>query len=73
MRYIALKIPLSAFALSGRGQRHHPRNTRIEILGDPLDRAALARCVTTLEDHDDPGASGLDPFLHLDQFGLQPQ
>ena len=70
---VALEVPLGLLALSGRGQRDHARDTRVEVLGDPFDRAALARGVPALEDHDDPGSGRLDPLLHLDQLGLQPQ
>ncbi|MEI2642990.1 MAG: hypothetical protein V9G10_11845 [Candidatus Nanopelagicales bacterium] len=41
------------------------------MLGEALDRAALAGCVPALEDHDDPLAGLLDPALHLEQFDLQ--
>jgi hypothetical protein len=41
------------------------------VLGEPLDRAALAGRVAPLEDDDDFLAGVLDPVLQLDQFDLQ--
>ena len=70
---IALEIPLAAFALAGSRQCGDAHRTGAEVLGDPLDGPALARGVTTFEDHHDPRAGGLDPLLQLDEFGLQPE
>src|SRR5690606_29173008 len=44
---------------------------RIEVLGDPLDRAALARGIATLEDDHEPRAFLAHPLLHGDQLRLQ--
>jgi hypothetical protein len=49
MGRIALKIPMSAFALGGRGQRHNLADARVQPLGHTLDYAALACGVTALE------------------------
>jgi hypothetical protein len=49
MGRIALKIPLSAFALGGRGQRHNLADARVQPLGHTLDYAALASGITALE------------------------
>jgi hypothetical protein len=53
---VALEVPLPL----GRrrlGQRDHPRRPRVQVLGEPLDRAALAGGVAALEDHDVLGAA----------------
>ena len=73
VRDVALEVPLGALTLSGDGKGDHARDTRVEVLGDTFDRPALASRVTALEDDDDPGSSGPDPLLHLDQLRLQPQ
>ena len=73
MRDVALEVPLGALALGGHGQRDHTGDARVEVLGDALDRSALAGRITPLEDDDDAGSSGPDPLLHLDQLRLQPQ
>ena len=50
---VALEVPLAALALGRRGQRGDARDARVQVLGDPLDRAALAGGVAALEhDHD---------------------
>ena len=58
---VALEVPLGLLPLGRRGQRDDPGDPRVEVLGDPLDRAALARRVAALEDHDDPGAARRAP------------
>ena len=70
---VALEVPLGPLALGGRGQRGDARDPGAEVLGDPLDRAALAGGVAALEDDDDALALGPDPLLDLDQLGLQPE
>jgi hypothetical protein len=68
---VTLEVPLRLFAVGGLVQRHHARTTRIEVLGKPLDGAALAGRVPAFEQHDDLLAGFLDPFLHLEQFDLK--
>ena len=70
---VALVVPLAAFPLGWRGQRDDPGDSRAQILGDPLDRATLARRIAALEDHHDAGAGLPRPFLELDQLRLQPE
>ena len=70
---VALEVPLGALALGRRRQRHDPGDPGVQVLGDALDRAALARRVPALEHHHDPPAAGPDPLLHRDQLGLQPE
>ncbi len=41
------------------------------MLHESLDRAAFARRVAALEDHDDPLAGHFHPILNLEQFDLQ--
>jgi len=68
---VALEVPLSAFALGWLLQRDDAGAARVEVLHEPLDRAALARRVATLEHDDVPVAVGLAPLLQLQQFDLQ--
>jgi hypothetical protein len=70
---VPLEVPLGALALGRLGQRHDPRDARVEVLRDPFDRAALARRVPALEDHHEPGALGPHPLLQLHQLRLQTQ
>jgi hypothetical protein len=71
VRDVALEVPLGALALGRLLQRHHPRPARVEVLHEPLDRAALARRVAPLEQDDDAGAGVLHPVLQLQQLDLQ--
>ena len=68
---IALEIPLGPLALVRLGESHDARGARIHVLHVALDRAALARGIAALEQHDDPLAALLDPALRLEQFALQ--
>ena len=43
-----------ALALGRLLQRHHPGAARVEVLGEALDRAALAGRVAPLEEDDEP-------------------
>src|SRR6266545_2052287 len=70
---VALKIPLRLLPFCGSGQRHDPRDTRVEVLRDPLYGAALAGRVPPLEDHDEPHTLDAHPLLELHQFSLQPE
>ena len=56
-----------------RGQRSDPRDARVEVFGNPFDRAALARPVTAFEDHHDAGTGKSNPLLQFDEFRLQPE
>jgi hypothetical protein len=71
LRHISLEVPLAPFLLGGNLQRHHPCPARVQMLGEPLDRAALASRVPALEQHHDPAAGLLDPVLQLEQLHLQ--
>ena len=73
MGRIALKIPLSGFALGGRGQRHNLADARVQSLGHTLDHAALAGGVTALEQHYQFEFLMHNPVLQPDRFPLQPQ
>src|SRR5262249_47920744 len=70
---VALEIPLAAFRLGGRGERDDPGLPRVQVLGDPLDRAALPGRVAALEEDGDPGAGDPHPLLELHELGLQAQ
>jgi hypothetical protein len=69
--HVALEVPLPAFASVGLFQRHDARLARVQVLHEPLDRAALAGRVAAFEQHDEFLAGLLDPFLHLQQFDLK--
>ena len=60
---VALEVPLGLLAVGGRRQRRDARDAGAEVLGDPLDRRALARRVAALEDDDDALAGGPHPLL----------
>ena len=49
----------------------NPRAARIQILAEPLDRAAFTRCIAPLKDDGDARTAFLGPMLELDQFDLQ--
>ena len=56
----------------GVAERDDPAVARVQALGDPLDRAALAGGVATLEDHHHLQALVDDPLLHAHELGLEP-
>jgi hypothetical protein len=68
---IPLEVPLSPLPFGGDRQSRDAGHARVEVLRDPLDRAALSRRVASLEDHDDPFALGTHPFLQNDEISLQ--
>ena len=47
---VALEVPLAQLGRGRLGQRDDARTARVEVLDEPLDRAALAGRVATLED-----------------------
>ena len=72
LRDVALEVPLAALALGRRRERDDAGNARVQILGDPLDGAALAGRVPSFEDHEDAGSvRRATHSCMLDQFGLQ--
>ena len=54
---VALEVPLRLLALGRRRQRDDAADPRRDVLGDPLDHAALAGGVAALEDDRDPRAA----------------
>jgi hypothetical protein len=75
MRGIALEIPLALLGLARLAQCDDSALSRVELVGDGIDRAALARGVAAFEDDDDalPGLGR--PAGHRDEFSghrLQP-
>jgi hypothetical protein len=71
MRHIPLEVPLRAFPLSRLLQGDDAGAARVQVLHEPLDRAALACGVAALEHDHVPGADALAPLLQLEQFDLQ--
>jgi hypothetical protein len=71
MRYVPLEVPLGPFPLARLDQGHYRGAARVQVLGEPLDRAALTRRIAALEHEDEALVDGLDPVLQLDQLDLQ--
>ena len=71
VRDVALQVPLGLLALGRLVQGHHVRAARVQVLGEALDRAALARRVTALEQDDQPAPVRPDRTLQLQQLDLQ--
>jgi hypothetical protein len=71
VRDVALQVPLGLLALGRLVQGHHVRAARVQVLGEPLDRAALARRVTALEQDDQPALLRPDRTLQLQHLDLQ--
>ena len=68
---VALEVPLALFDRRRLLERDHPGATRVEVLHEALDRPALARGVSTLEQDHDPLPGVLDPRLELEQLDLE--
>ena len=71
MRHVTLEVPLGPLPLARLDQRHDRRPARVQVLGEALDRAALAGRVAALEDDHDPLPGGLHPVLQLHQLDLE--
>jgi hypothetical protein len=71
MRHVTLEVPLGPLPLARLGQCHDRRPARVQVLGEALDRAALAGRVAALEDDHDPLPGGLHPVLQLHQLDLE--
>ena len=61
---VALEVPLGALSLGRRRQCDDAAVARVEPLGDPLDRSALPRGVTTFEHDRDPDSLRPNPVEH---------
>ena len=68
---VALEVPLGLLALGRGAEGDRAHDPRVGPLADPLDHAALAGGVAPLEEDGDPQPGVDDPFLQLDQLGLQ--
>src|SRR4051794_26659763 len=68
---VAVEVPLAALGLGGLGERDDAGGTGVEVLGEPLDGAALARGVAALEEDQVLGPGVLGPVLELQQLDLQ--
>src|SRR5579864_865335 len=71
VRDVPLQVPLRLLALTRPGQRHHRGPARVQVLGEPLDRPALAGRIAALEHDYDPLPGGLHPVLQLDELDLE--
>ncbi len=67
----ALEIPFGVLAARGLARRVDSRLARAHMLGQPLDRAILARAVAALEHDQHPRAVGDELALQLHQLDLQ--
>src|SRR5262249_18327000 len=68
---VALHIHLRLLALSRRRQRDDAKHSRAHALGNRLDRAALARGVSSFEHDAHLGPCRFYPLLHRDKFAMQ--
>jgi hypothetical protein len=71
VRQVPLEVPLAALALGRPLERDDPGTAGVEVLGEALDRAALAGGVPALEDDDELLPRLLHPVLQLEQLDLQ--
>ena len=71
VRHVPLEVPLAPLALAGRLEGDDRRAPRVQVLGEPLDGAALARRVPPLEHDDDAPSLLLDPVLQPQQLDLE--
>jgi len=71
VRDVPLEVPLGALPVGRLLQRHDPRAARVEVLHEPLDRAALAGGVAALEHDHQALLRPLRPVLQLEQLDLQ--
>src|SRR5262245_19906268 len=68
---IALEVPPRPLPFGRRGKRDDPGNAGVEVLRDPLDRAALSGRIAALEDHNQPSTLSTHPFLQLHELSLK--
>ena len=71
MLHVTLEEQLRLFAIRRRGKRDHAKYTRTDLLGDRLDRAALAGGIPAFEQDDDPELVRLHPFLEMAKLDLE--
>src|SRR5262245_56004417 len=71
MLHIPLEVPLLLLAVARLGERDDTCVPRVEMLHEPLDRAALANGVAALEQQHVLGLSVVGPVLELQQLDLQ--
>ena len=69
--HVALEVPLRALALGRRPERDDAHDAGVRLLGDALDRPALARGVAALEHDDHLQTLVDDPVLKADHLDLQ--
>ncbi len=69
--HVALEVPLRRLALARLVEGDHRGAARVQVLHEPLDRAALPGGVAPLEQDDQPLATLLHPVLQLEQLDLQ--
>ena len=71
MQDVALEVPLAPLVVGRFFQGDHPGTARVQMLGESLDGAALARGVPSLEQQRVTGAGRLHPALEFQQLDLQ--
>ena len=68
---VTLEEPLPLLDIGRLVERHDAREARVEMLHEPLDRAALAGGVAPLEEDDELLPGLLRPDLDLQKLGLK--
>lgn len=68
--HVTLEVPLCLFALGRFFQCHHPGGPGVQVLHEPLNGAAFAGGVASLEQDHVPGAGASAVILQLEQFYL---
>ena len=68
---VALQEHLRLLSIGRRGQGHDAEYAGTDLLGERLDRAALAGAVAALEDDADLETLVDDPLLQLDELDVQ--
>ena len=71
MLHIPLEVPLPELTGGRHVERNDPGRSWVQVLGEPLDRAALAGGVASFEDDDVAHSDVLTPVLQLQQLDLQ--
>jgi hypothetical protein len=68
---VALEVPLPALPIAWTLQSHCRRPSGVEVLGEALDRSALACGISSFEENDDALTCVFDPVLKLQELDLE--
>ena len=64
--HIALEVPLAALGVGGFFQRHQARTTRVQVLHEAFDGAALAGCISAFKQNHNALAGLFGPALQFE-------